>query len=268
MTTKLDASGDLGYVQLHKLAELFGPLPEYVKQASETETLAPEGLLPGSYADSLNRQFPVHTKAATYTSALYFINNVLQFPADRGKLISARLGKAAREHGILSDLSKLVQREQELAKSAAPAALPDSCFAFVSNGAFGKDRRYPLRNASEIKAAADWFAKHRDHFVFADRQRMAERILDKAAEFSLRLDDNLDYLLEKQAGRGVYDPAVAAAQLRMRASLIKAADVKVGLHKMAVTLESDPLLAEDPATTADFASAAAPSRASKRSRSC
>ncbi len=54
----MDQTKDSGYTQLHELTQVYGELPIYVKQASVEETMSPQGLPSGQYADPVGTQFP------------------------------------------------------------------------------------------------------------------------------------------------------------------------------------------------------------------
>lgn len=249
----LDATGDTNFVDLHLFSRLY-EFPAYVKQASPAETLTPKELVNTAYADPRKRQFPCHTKAACWVSTLFFLEKRSGMNAKTAAFVRRGLEQFARHHGIEADVRALLAKHGELHKQA-DADLPDSAFAIVwVDDAGGKDRRYPLRNPMEVKAAAEWFAEHRDHFIFADRQRLAEKILEKAAAFGVGFPEELDLLLEKQAGRGVYDPAEAATMLRNRAMLPRVPkEARERLLKLAEALEGNAMLAEDPSTTSVLA---------------
>lgn len=244
-TQGFDARGDASHALLHRLAQQYD-FPDYVKQASPTETLRPEGLPAGGYADVVAKEFPCHTKAACFVSHVYFLEHRESIPAARAEKIAQALQRAARRFGVEADL-QAAQTVYEQHRKSAAEELPDSSFAIVWAGEDGrKDRRYPLRNGPEVKAASAWFAKFRDEFLFHDRCRIANKLLEKAAEHGVRLPDDEADMLEKQAGRGVCDPGEAARHLRARARQTHIdGSVRETLQKLASDLEAQPLLAED-----------------------
>lgn len=252
MVKTLDATGDSTRAELFAYSRQY-EFPEYVKQASE-EVLRPAELPPTAYADPRTKQFACHTKAACWLSTLYFLNHRHEMNRKTASWIEQGLDKFASHYGILADVTKLRNKFAAL-HAAGNEALPDSAFAIVDVDSSGrKARRYPLRNAMEVKAAAAWFVEHRDAFVFADRQRIAENLLDKAAAFGVGLGEELDDMLEKQAGRGVYDPVEAATMIRNRAKLSRVhPEVKSRLEKLADAVETNPRLAEDLANTSQLA---------------
>lgn len=253
MSQNPDATGDTNFVDLHLFSKLY-EFPAYVKQASPVETLTPKELPPTAFADPRKRLFPCHTKASCWVSTLFFLEKRATMNAKTAKFVANGLESFAKHHGIGADVRALLTRHGELHKQA-DSDLPDSAFAIVwVDDAGSKDRRYRLCNPLEVKAAAEWFAEHRDHFIFADRRRIAEKILEKAAEFGVGLDAELDNLLEKQAGRGVYDPKEAAEMLRNRATLTAAPEeARDGLRKLASAIELNPMLAQDPMSSANLA---------------
>lgn len=248
-----DAAGDVNYTTMHRLSQQYC-FPAYVKQADPQETLTPEGLPAGAYADTVCRLFPCHTKAACFISNLFLLENRDRLTVKQAARVADNLQRAAARLGILPDVEAAREKHASFNK-AAESQLPDSAFAIVWHDSEGhKDRRYPLRNGLEVQAAAKWFSDYRDEFLFRDRQTIANKLLDKAAEFSVKLPDELDVLLEKQAGRGVCDPAVVAEQLRRRAALrFMPPGMKDRLEKLASDWLSQPLLAEDLATTSKLA---------------
>ena len=144
-------------------------------------------------------------------------------------------------------------------KETTLGELPDSSFAFVWAGEDGtKERRYPMRNELEVKAAASWFNQYlpeiREQYSFLDRQTVANKILDKAASLHIDLPRYED-TLEKAAGRGWCDPTAAAALIRNRIKVGHRVDspVSEALEKLAESVEGTASMFMDPASTANLA---------------
>jgi hypothetical protein len=254
MSLKLDSTGDVNFQIIDRLAKTYG-LPAYAKQASPEETLAPAELPSAAYADHALRQFPCHTKAACYVSSLFFLEHGDQLSDQKREVVRQRLTKFAEDFGIAADVMAADRICQERKQQTKESSLPDSAFAIVETRSDGsKDRRYPLRNGGEVQKAANWLLQHRDRFTFGERCKLATAILDKAAEFNVSFEETIDYALEKQAGRGTYDPAEASALLRGRANLQDIpATAKAQMRKLAAAIDENPLLAEDPSTTRQLA---------------
>lgn len=248
MAATLDQTGDVTRQDLHRFAKLY-VFPTYVKQADTAKTLNHDESLPSTaYADVRFRQFPCHTKAATWVSCLFFLEKQAELHPKIAEFISERLAGFADDWGIAKDIRELREKVAEVNREH----LPDSAYMRVWVDTSGnKQRDYPLRSAMEVKAAADWFGQHRYHFPFDERKVMASRLLEKANAFAASLDDNVDEMLERQAGRGTYAPEKVAEALRDRALVPGCLpELAEGLRKLAQTVESNPYLATCPDSAA------------------
>lgn len=249
----MDQTKDRNYRELHRYSRLY-PLPEYVKQASMPETCNPEGLPVTAYADVRTRSFPVHTKAATVLSWVYYLNKQSQLAAKFRHPIERRFAKAATYWGAEGDMEALKAKHASL-HANLESQLPDDSFAIVWATTDGrKERHYQLTNPGEVKVAAEWFDANRDTYDFDDRQTIASKILEKAAEFGANVEEHRE-LLEKQAGHGVYDPRECAQAMYDRVNMVRAEirqETADGMRKLAATVASQPSLAMDPAATANL----------------
>lgn len=257
MSKILDQSGDLTFQETVKLAQLYD-FPDFAKQADLKEVIGPEQPHPNLYADTRSPyQFPCHSKAATFVSYAFFLEKQSEIGPKVRATIADRLQKFAEYWGIKNAVRKLVDTHRELNKVAE---YPDSSYAIVWSSETGeKERRYPLRNALEVKAAAEWFHTYlpeiRAQFGFDDRQTIANKILLKAAELGADLGEHRDSI-EKHAGRGVCEPKVASKMIRDR---VKAAhrctpEMAVSMRKLAEMVEVKPTVCLDPASMAKLAS--------------
>lgn len=227
MPSKMDHIADIaaGGVELHRLAKIYD-FPDFVKSAGVEVNLAPSAKISvTAYADPPRSQFPCHTKASTWLSYLYFQEKRGEFhPSDREQ-IERRFKGYIKYYAIKAACDAVKQRWTDLHKTAEEQ-LPDSAYAYVWVGDNGvKDRRLPLRNAVEVKVAADYLLQHRDTVPLSDRRTMAVRILEKAAAYGAAIGERIEFL-EQQAGRGVCDPREVVAMLRERALLVPETLVK------------------------------------------
>lgn len=256
MSKVLDQSGDLNFRELHQYVRMYN-FPEFAKTAELSEIVGPDEEKARFYADVRSpHQFPCHTKAATYVSYLYFLEKQSQVSPKVKEHIQGRLDKFAEYWGIEGDVSGLSDAAVELHKEAEH---PDSSYAIVWATNDGrKERRYPIRNELEVKAAAEWFNDHqsaiREEFGFYDRQTIANKILEKASEFNANIVDRIE-LLEKAAGHGLCDPKKVASMLRDR---VKAAsrvptDVENVMDKLAESVEASPVMLMDPDSAGQLA---------------
>lgn len=252
MSRILDQTADTSHAELFRISKLYSP-PDFVKQAS------PESLLTRStddpaqetnpelsthvFADTRNRQFPCHTKAATWLSYAWFLENRGEMPEKMAKHIEQRLDNYASYWTISPQIDALKSRHAELYKDAE-SRLPDSSFALVVETENGlKQRDYPLRNPLEVKTAASWFLQNRDAWPYSWRQKIANKILEKAGQFGVALDA-MHGQLEQCAGHGFCTPKEAAALLRGRTFVETKAEppVKEAMRKLADEIENAPAL--------------------------
>lgn len=249
MIAVLDQVDDQNHRELFTYSHVY-PMPDYVKQASTKQTCQPARLPSSAYANPVARKFPCHTKAACYLANVFFLNKRADMHSKIARWTEERLLMFNRHWGIEGDVQTL-QAKHAAMHSDGMDRLPDSAFAIVWGDDSGhKVRRYPLRNSLEVKTAAVWLQSYRDQMRFTDRNAIATKILDKAAEFGAAFEEELDDFLQKQAGRGVYDPAEAAEMIRNRIRATgPAPEVAKRLEKLAGELETNPMLAEDPTTT-------------------
>lgn len=233
MSQPLDIAGDLGHTDLHKYLTVY-PLPERVKAACQdpdqlVKLASPDKPSDRVYADPRHpRQFPIHTADATCLSYAYFLDKQSQLSPSSRKQVQERLDKAAAWWGVADDVSKLREKQAEL---DLRQDLPDSCYAMVGGREDGfKERHYRISNAEEVKAAADWFSEYlpelREQFDWHDRQKIAHKILSKAAELNVSLGDRRE-MLEKAAGQGLSKPAAVARAIRSRTYAVRNLDEKV-----------------------------------------
>lgn len=237
----LDQTRDLSGRETHRLLSLY-PAPDFVKSANHEKICGdPELLQRHMYADPYNKLYPCHTAPATWMSSLFFAEKRAEFDDAAAQAIQEKLDKAAEYFGIRG----LINQAQE--KVAADMSndlnkLDDNNFAIVWAGDNGQtERHWPLRNATEVKFAAAHFEKYRDDFTFEDRNKIANKILDKALEYGARIGEQ-EQILECTAGRGMCAAKIAAEMLRERALLAKRSHstLSAELSKLAEIVESNP----------------------------
>lgn len=219
MPARMDHVADVKYnggAELYRLRQLY-PFPEFVKNANYALHLdVPAGVPATVYADPVRKQFPCHSGPSTWLSHLFFAEKRAEFhPKDRRR-IEERLAGWAEYHKIGAACAGVAARWAELHK-AADDNLPDSAFAYVWRGDNGTvERRLPMRSPLEVKAAAEYLGQYRDSFPLPVRRTMAAKILEKAAALGAAIGPHREFL-ERQAGRGVCDPAAVAAAVEKRA---------------------------------------------------
>jgi len=194
----VDQSTDISGQVLRQIAATH-PLPLFVKSAGEASNLGDtEELAAHIYAYQQQRMFPCHTKSATWLSAAYFAQQRDSVhPVDRPQIVD-HLQKQANFFNIGPVVATIL---------AAPVfeeeSLPDSSYALIVKTADDRtERLLPLRDAEEVKVAADWFYAGWKDMPFDIRHEIATRIHSKLAESDTT--ENHEQL-EKTAGMGFCD---------------------------------------------------------------
>lgn len=162
-------------------------------------------------------------------SALFFADKRASFDAQRAAAIHERIHSSAQYFGILN-LVRELEGKVAAAGSTNVDNLSDEMFAVVWTDELGnKERHWPLRNANEVKFAADYFARYRNDFRFADRHKIAEKILKRASDVNSDISD-YSHTLELTAGQGVCAAKVAADMLFTRAKLAQRSHSEAAYH--------------------------------------
>lgn len=199
----LDHTQDLTGAEQWRLTQLYSP-PGYVKQASASQLYElPDDAPRTCYAYPVRRLYPIHTKAATWMSQLFFLEHGHSLDDEISQVVQDNLTKAAEYWQMGADLHNLVESYTD-ANRDNPNRIPREHFALVRQAADGSEiRQFPLRNSAEIAKAASWFVSHRDAFSIEDRRTMSRRILARADELDVPFDR---IELDKSAGYGYCVP--------------------------------------------------------------
>ena len=192
------------------LADSLVGLPEYVKDASQIMPEDVKDLADAAFGNPGLREFPVHTKEATWLSAAYAMGSG-QWQADLH--LEQTIRKAAALHEIDADLQKL---EDAFAAQHKQASTPESRFAlsvdFGGAAGLGLQHFYAINDPYQIcKSARDMTNDLADSRLRIEFFRPAAVELIKAARsFSMDLEDihpqvrcvGEDRLLEDLDGAG------------------------------------------------------------------
>lgn len=214
----IDQSNDGAGVGLHNMTKLYA-VPSFVKSASASAITGQGMELPPSvYGDTRTLKFPCHSSPATYVSMTYFLDQEKTL-GKVASVIKDRILKAADYFGIRADVDALVEKHAG-SQTHSEDDLPDSDFAQVVRFADGtKSRNYPLRNPSEVEAAASWIGKYAEDMNFHDRKVVSQKILEKCAEFGVSPENEVE--LNKMATIGLVSRTKVANMLFDRAKALK-----------------------------------------------
>jgi hypothetical protein len=201
-------------------------LPSFVKEADYDHTYRTDHLPDHVFADPENRLFPCHTKAATWLSSLYFMNNN---PDELTVSTKNNLLKFARYWGIDKDirhLSSRVKTANEKEEKEDDESDKEENYAFVFDDEGTKKKMLPIVTEAGVKKATDWFVRNRDKLLYDDRYQIAVKIRNRSQQLGLTTPE----FIEKQAGYGLCDLDLMTEQILTRCTMIKDADTKASLY--------------------------------------
>lgn len=234
----VDQVADTNRVELHRLAKLY-PFPDFVKAASMDQTFNPGAVAHTVYADQIHRQFPCHTAASTWVSQIFFQEKQAEFEPRLATRIQSRLDHYIKYWGIKA-ATDAAQKQWTKLHKFADSQLPDSDFGFVwSDGLDNKQRQLRMKNAMEVKTAAEWLQTYRDRLPWNQRHVIATKILEKAAHYGASLG-KAERFIAQQAGHGVCKPKAVADMLLGRAKLAKFDVHKQEIIKLATIVRDEP----------------------------
>jgi hypothetical protein len=199
----MDQTQDINGKEFYKIQKLYGK-PSFLKTANSYDILGDPDRLPMSvYADPLHKYFPCHTPAATWTSYAFYLEKKGEFNHKDQKSIENRFDYFITYHNIRQEIAKLKDLYKKANEIPGEEQLKDADFGLVLYVNGEKQRRYPLRNSNEVKAAIEFLDKNKASIPFIYRQKLAAKILDRINKFKVELDEDKIDSLEKTAGLGV-----------------------------------------------------------------
>lgn len=217
-------------------------LPPLVKQAKD-EAFSPPQKLAAFFADPIGQEYPCHNAPATLLSTALLLHYGRE--SDRFQPVLDKLASCASHFGIRKEYDNLIAKDKEIRETDLNK-LADDQFALVMTVGGKTIRQYPVRNAVEVKAAAEYLKKNRNNFRFEDRHKIARRILVKAQEFGV--DEVLaDETVVKTAGIALVNGKSVSGIVRKIASLLPPKE-KAKAHELATTLDKYPLIDNETAT--------------------
>lgn len=239
----LDPASDKNKTELVKIAQRYD-FPQFVKDADLETTMAPATIAVTAYADPLHKKYACHSAAATWLSAAYFHEKSAEYhPNDQNK-ICERFKRFSDYFGIRPAYDAIVKRATDLRGSDQ---LPDSSYAYVWQSKDGiKERYYPMTNSLQVKTAAEWLQSNCDRIPFIDRNKIADKILEKAARYGANMGEAITDFIEKQAGRGIPDPLEVCSMLENRARLANKHEQREAITKLAAAVRTTPRTALQP----------------------
>jgi len=242
MDMVFDQAQDRNGQEFHRLTSLFG-CPDFVKEATTDNLCGDDNTEPHMFADMSQRRWACHTAPATYASALFFFDKKAQLNDSTADPIQERILASASFFGIEDQVQALGEKVKQ-ANIVDEDKLEDVAFAIVMKFEDGRtDRKYPMRNTVEVMKAAEYLQKYRDNFCFSDRNKIADKILQKSSEFGATLGAARNEI-EKMAGCGACSSKEAAELVRSRITALgwprDGKPLQVELEKLANEIEQNP----------------------------
>ena len=223
---------------LHEIFNTY-KIPEFVKQADAPNTIDTSGLPSHLFADPLSRKFPVHTKTASLWSNIYFnhLKATGEIPSNETTDgIAANLEKAAGYWSLTGVLGALV-KEINSKQASMGQVLEDSDFAIVDTSSDPPTRLFPVPNDNSVKVAATYLQDNFVQFPMGWRQKAAEFILTKSAEYGVELETEQAEFLSKVAGHGESTGKEVFHQLDLRRHMVgRNSELGKSLYKRAKTI--------------------------------
>lgn len=227
---------DTLHVGLTKIASEHA-VPEFVKEANASSIYANVDELPLEvFADPVNRSYPLHTKVATWVSNGYFLDNYAEIPPEKRDLMQERISKAAAYFGIEDEIERQTYEKTAAIKVANYVReLPDSCYMDISYEDGVQHKRGIIRTPEQLNKAAEWIKDNRNDLPLSKCTEYADRVLARADELNVKVA-NSEYL-ERLLGMGTNDTNDIARAIKVRADLVKDAQLKNYAIKLASSVK-------------------------------
>lgn len=208
-------------------------VPPFVKEAA-TEEIYNRSMPKYLYADTTNKDFPIHTPAACFISASLALHqrDYSSKTAANIKFAMSKLGL----HGMWDAMEKL-------ARTYEPKPTPIKCYALGD--------KYPIDTKEQVTTATLYFSKYASHFSKEDRKTYASNLL-KADDIHKTMAKHERHFVEMKAGLG--RPIVKAARLAEPYAKYVEGIKMEGCEKLASSIrDAAALVDEGKADAEDFA---------------
>jgi hypothetical protein len=189
-----DQNDDTLRKQLYKLSNII-EIPNFVKEANESDPDEIKGLPSSCFADPSHRKYPVHTKHDAYLSRLYFSKNASMYKdASQAKLVGENLEKSASFWGLDAEYQMKVSIEKTASQSYS---IP------ISNAVGDTIDTWVLNTPRDFEKAAIQIFENKNMFSFPQRSSIAKKMLQIPLKKEANLTPEVSEYLEKAAGYGM-----------------------------------------------------------------
>jgi len=231
--TLVDIASDVSLSMTKQVRDKYG-LPGFVKGATDDDLRHTDSSLAHDvFACPKLRKFANISGPATWLNYAMFREQENNFKeADRLVIKSNFLKHAdfwgVRKYLLMVDDKVNIDRREPMTKTASAG---DYAFSVTDAAGITHHRCYVGDVPSLLKSAA-WLHTHGRDLVFAERQKIAQCILDRADQYEISFDPDMEEHLHKTAGLGVSTRASVAKALTARAVLSEGI-AKDALYKFA-----------------------------------
>jgi len=200
--------------------------PDYVKEGTLVGEKEASALPDTSFADTVNRRFPLTDKANTWASAGYFAKTASECGYSRLQhdAVLARIKRAAEVYGIGKDVDEMMGKIAEAVAPVQEKRAADDKANYCDPDHMG----YPVFDKQGAELANDFFTKHAYKYGHERRMAIARNIMRKCAEYGVAPSEQV----RLSAGKGFPNRETLAENLLFRANEL----MNRGTYKMAEEL--------------------------------
>lgn len=221
----MDSITDNSFRTLWSLTKLAG-MPEYVKEASFVDAADVSKLPDSSFADTVNRRFPLTDRANTWASAGYFAKTAHEHGYSKfdHDIVLGRINRAAKLYGIEKDVDEMMGKVAEAMKPEIVKQASEE----LSNYCDPDNRGFPVFDKQGAEMANDFFARNAYKYGHDRRMTIAKNIMRKCAEYGVKVAEQV----RLSSGNGFPNREALAEHMFFRANEL----MDRGVYKMAEEL--------------------------------
>ena len=208
-----DQYDDKNLGQLYRFSTII-ELPEFVKTASVSDLDNIKSIPSTSFADPINRKYPIHTKSDTYMSRLYFSKNQDMYKsASYRDKVSDSLGKAAKFWRLEDSYRKMPEKTAALKREIPIEDYTGNTIDTIV-----------LNSPRDFEKAAIQIFENKNLFNFSQRNKISKSLLGCPFRKEAKLSDATSEYLHKAAGRGLCTKGQLLDAIHDRAALYNSKD--------------------------------------------
>ena len=219
----MDSTTDHSFRTLWGIVKAAGTPPDYLVNGALVDEKDAEDLPDTSFADTVNRRFPLTDKANTWASAGYFAKTAsdMGYSNLERSSVEWRIKKAAATYGISKDVDEIMAKVTYVPQEKK-AEFDPSCYCDPEH------RGFPVFDKEGAEMANRFFEKHAYKYGHERRKTIAKNIMKKSAEYGVKVAEQVRI----SAGEGFPNREALAEHLLFRANEL----MERGTYKMAEEL--------------------------------